>query len=380
MNDMETTTNSVKTWRTAITVAIVAAFTCQFTESVRAEAAQPEAAQPEAAQPEGDLATKWKVNESDPKSGIPSQAERNKDPMEFAYFLQDLASRAEGALQKQNWQDAVKYYEALGHAVPDAWVSFNRLCLAYGKLGKFEIAAGNCGKAVSLPMAKVIDHLRFIEYTLRGERFTERDVQNVEESLKHLRAHVALNPQPPPGQKPEGAASPDAGVTGAGSQPPRERTREELLAAIRARQEKAVLEGLADGKKEPAAPVMHLPTQIEHLTCKLAVRMKDAPRMQGCIDELRRLKVDEKQLLALSWVHALLAKDQDRAEDLLDKAESLGLPETTMASMKVQHAQSFPMRLLPRGWWPLGVAALLAIAGVIFVRARRKRMGGTAAA
>lgn len=330
---------------------------------------------------EGDLATKWKVNDADPKSNIPSVEERNKDPLEFAYFLQDMAARAEGSFRKDDWRNAIKYYEALGHAVPESWISFNRLCYAYGKVGAYSIAAANCGRAVSLPMAKVIDHIRLIDYSIKSERFGTTDVQNIEQSLAHLRKHVTEYPQPAvaPTPKVAPAAAPVA--------PPGEdkRTREELIQAIKDRQEKrakAILEGkdpdaAENGKEDARAPDMHIPSEIEFLTCKFAVRIQDAQRLGKCIEELKRLNIDDRQILAFSWAKALISKDEKSANALLQQAKSFGVPETALAAMTAQQQQHFPPLFTAKRVLP-ALALILALAAVIggLMRMRRKKLGG----
>ncbi|MDR7422953.1 MAG: hypothetical protein QN159_10885, partial [Armatimonadota bacterium] len=56
----------------------------------------------------GDLATRWKVNEDDPRAGLPSIEERSQDPLEFAYLLQDLVARGERAFIRRDWKAAIK--------------------------------------------------------------------------------------------------------------------------------------------------------------------------------------------------------------------------------------------------------------------------------
>lgn len=338
-------------------------------------------AAPVFAQDEGDLATKWKVNDADPKSSIPSMAERNADPIEFAYFLQDMAARAERNFRGGNWLEAIKYYEALGHAVPEASISFSRLCVAYANVGRYEIAAGNCGKAVALPLAKVIDHIRFIENTLKSEHFSARDLENIDASLTHLRAHVAEHPQPTLAAiaaKEKAQAAPPTPEDPAAA--PRKRTREEIIAALKAKQEQKVMAELMGNKTEEAkaGPVMHLPSEIEFLDCRVGVKIKDAARLERCIGALKKLEVKEELLLPLSWAQALIAQNQEQAERLMDQAKSLGVPEATVASMKAQHAAVFPPTLtLPR--LLLMAAAILAALFGSAIWLRRRRLQSAAA-
>ncbi|MCG5052039.1 MAG: hypothetical protein KA712_03675 [Myxococcales bacterium] len=328
----------------------------------------------------GDLASKWKVNDDNPKANIPSVAERNADPLEFAYFLQDMAARAEGAFKASDWSGAVKYYEALATAVPEAWVSFSRLCLAYAKLGNFDIAAGNCGKAVSLTGAKVMDHLRFVEYTLKAKRFGPRDINNIEASLAHLQEHLKANPQPSleafkaklSGKtEPAPSPAPPAAQALAQAEPPRKRSREEIIEAVKALQLKKVREKLEGAASEPA-PVMHLPTEVGFLECRFAVRLNDAARLGRCVAQLRSQGVPDPNLLPFDWALALAEKNQAGAEAIIGRMEALGLSAQMKASMRAELERAFPRFQAPKVF--VALAALLgAVAALtIYLWARRR--------
>ncbi len=319
---------------------------------------------------ETDLATKWQVNDANPKASIPSVDERNTDPIEFSYFLQDLIARGERAFKEKNWEAAIKFYEAMGFAVPDAGVSFSRLCIAYAKLGRYDVAAGNCGRAVSLTLAKVIDHIRFIEYTLKIERIQPVDVRNVEASLKHLREHIAKNPQPLPDTKPtiEPAPEPER-------KNDRQRSREELVEAIKVMQERKAREILGELEKKneiAAGPVMHVETEVEFLECRFALRLKDAPRLNACVERLRKLQVHEARILAFSWAHAVMIKDRKQAEALLQKAPAMSIPQSAIESMRAQQELDFTPSPLTRVA-PIALA-VVAFGGIgLFLWLRRKR-------
>src|SRR6187402_2203424 len=146
----------------------------------------------------GDIAVKFPINDDDPVASVPSVADRNADPLEFANHLQDLIARADGAYRKKDYPQAAKYFEALAREVPDRASAFSRLCLIYAKLGRTEVAAANCAKATRLDGSKVHDHLRFIGLTLRKAELSEKDLKEVDASLVHLREYSAAHPQTHP--------------------------------------------------------------------------------------------------------------------------------------------------------------------------------------
>jgi tetratricopeptide (TPR) repeat protein len=333
----------------------------------------------------GDLATKWKVNDDNPTASIPSEEERFKNPLEFGYFMQDLLARGEYHLALGDWNKVVKYYEAVATAVPDSWIGFNRLCLAYGQLGKHELAAANCGKAVSLPRARVLDHIRLIENTLQSSRFTQREIDSVESSLHHLREHIAKNPQPPaPGQlrdqqSKDGQANENKAAGSVAL------SKEQREAAAKKAQERYQAGGQRkpqvkldidddDANREPA-PARHLPTHVAVLTCKFGIRIQDAARVSGCLDELRSFKYDERELLGLTWAHALIAKDKKRAESVLERYRQLGVPEAALAGMISQQQAMFPAFNVAR-LWPLAALGVLASAAFWLLRMRRRKLAG----
>jgi hypothetical protein len=327
----------------------------------------------------GDVATKWQVNDDNPSASVPTVEERNKDPLEFAYFLQDLLARAQMAYDIENWPDVVKYNEALATAVPDVARPFSTLCVAYAKLGKLDVAAAYCGKAVTLQGSRVYDHLRFLDLTLRKKKLTQEDLDALEASLNHLRGHAAQHPQAPPGERAMGQAPP--------SPERRPETGDELMQQLRnkIRQEQSTRPaepGTATPETEPVEEEtdrtsgIHLPTEIELRACKLAALIADDKKLAACVQALRSYKTDPRLLLPFSWTRALLHKDHTQAEALLQEARSLGLPKETLLAMENDQNHAFG-RFGRRGLWMLGFAAGAAvIAGAVALR--KKRLGSRA--
>lgn len=337
----------------------------------------------------GDISKKFPVDDTDPVKSIPTQEQRDQNPIEFAHFLQDLIARAEGAFRKHDWQKAVKYYEALATAVPDRAISFSRLCISYGKLGEVDVAAANCSKALTLSGAKVMDHIRFVDLTLQKQELSANDLADIEASLTHLRDHVQKTPQPPPHWDPEVIKRQAAeGASNQKRTVDPEAAKERLMMNHMAQQLKQQQEALgqADEAPEKAAPemVVHVPTEIEHLTCRLAARLGDAARLTQCMDALRAFQLNDKLLFPFAWSKALLEKDGERAAQLLDQAPDLGVTDGTLASMTSEYEEAFVkarvLGLLKR--WGLPALALLVVlvGGFVTTRALRRRSGNAGAA
>lgn len=326
---------------------------------------------PEAWALPGDIGKKFQVNDEDPLSNLPSMEDRNQSPIEFAHYLQDLIARAELALEDRNYEQAVKYHEALARLVPDRAITFSRLCVDYGRLNKPELAAVNCATAIRLGGAKVIDHVRFINFTLQKAQVTPTDVTDIEASLAHMRDHAAKNPQPlPENRGPASSASASVASASASSAALKPKlSKEEAIALFMAKRE-ARLEQAEEQKngKLPKLNPMHLPTEIEVLDCKLASQLGDATRLTRCMNKLRSYQANEKLLLPFAWAQALIQKDMGKAEDLLEQAKQLGVTESTLAAMEREQDAAFASKRQIR--WAVGLLAALAVAlgGVLGVR------------
>lgn len=315
----------------------------------------------------GDISKKFQVNEADPVASIPSDADRDKSPIEFAHFLQDVIARAERALEKKDYATAAKYHEALAKMIPDRAISFSRLCVDYGRLGQPEKAAANCGKAIQLGGAKVIDHIRFVNFTLQKQEFTPEDAKAVDASLAHLRTYAAANPQPLPGTPPKKEAKPE---------PRKPQSKEEAIQAFAERRQQRLMKEAEEertGKKAAQLNPMHLPTEIETLNCQLASRLRDADRLAQCIGGLRKYQATEAQTYPFEWAYAVIKKNSQRANALLRRGKALGIPEETLAAMASEQQSALGTPAWVR--WVLGGIAFVVVgfAGFLGLRHQARR-------
>lgn len=315
-----------------------------------------------------DLGTKFRVNDSDPSSNIPTIEERNRHPLEFGYFLQDLVARAQGAHHKGDWDNAVKYYEALKKTVPERGISYSKLCSAYAKLGQAEPAIANCREAMVRDGAKVADHTRFLSLILNRKQLDQTAVAEVEASLKHLRQNTMATSPPP--------------KTDATS---------------------AQTESAHPGKPARLA----VETQIELFDCKLAAIIRNSQRLGQCISALQRQQVEPHVILGFQWSQAVANQDDSELERVLARGKELGLSAVALQKMRSAYAtesersavstkaasalaaagnngtasdeadnapsatgEAHSSRLI---WIGTAVCALLALGGVTFVRRRRKQ-------
>ena len=117
--------------------------------------------------PPGALLSDWVVDDKDPESHVPTQAQMNADPLQAGYWLQDLILKAELATKHGDHQAAVKYYRAMYKAVPDKALSLTRLCSEYEALDDLNAAINTCGMALMLDGVTINDYAHFVRLLMR---------------------------------------------------------------------------------------------------------------------------------------------------------------------------------------------------------------------
>jgi hypothetical protein len=139
-------------------------------------------------QPHGGWLSKWAIDDAHPDAAIPTEKARNADPMEFGYWLQDLALKAERASARGDHAGAARFYEALATAVPERAVGYARACDEYEALGDRAKAAERCGAALLHDGLTVKDYAHFVHLVLakRGP-LDEREVAALGQVLGHMK-------------------------------------------------------------------------------------------------------------------------------------------------------------------------------------------------
>jgi hypothetical protein len=136
--------------------------------------------------------SKIPVNDQDPASAVPTPAERNANPVEFGYWLMDVAERANVAVRRGNHQAAIRYFQALAKAVPDKPISYQRLCSEYEVVGEWDNAIGSCRTALNFTPVTVDDYTHYLRLIVtRPGKPTDSDVAGAADVIKHLREDPA---------------------------------------------------------------------------------------------------------------------------------------------------------------------------------------------
>ncbi|MGO8998258.1 MAG: hypothetical protein ACLQVI_33475 [Polyangiaceae bacterium] len=132
--------------------------------------------------------SKWPVDLEHPEKGIPSEKERNADPLQFGYWLQDVVAKAEHASKSGDHLTASRLYGALAAAVPDRAIGFVKLCEELEALGDLAKASSACGDALLRDGVRVMDYSHFVRLMLtKPGPLAEKDTKALAAVLKHMK-------------------------------------------------------------------------------------------------------------------------------------------------------------------------------------------------
>jgi hypothetical protein len=135
--------------------------------------------------------SRFSVNEANPVASVPSPEERRGAPLDFGYWLMDVADKGQTALTEGQFGKAAQYYEALTVAVPHRAVGFSKLCAARLGNGEKDLALEACREAMGKEGVTVADGTRLISLLLDQPRLTPEAVAEVESIILHLRKEKA---------------------------------------------------------------------------------------------------------------------------------------------------------------------------------------------
>jgi len=139
-------------------------------------------------QPRENLGTRFPIDDEHPEQSVPSEKDRNADPLEFGYWIQDVASKADRASKKGDHLKSARLYEALALAVPDRAVGSIHACQEYEAAGDRDKAIATCAQALTRDGLTVSDYTRFVHLILgKPGRLAPNEVAALGEVLSHMR-------------------------------------------------------------------------------------------------------------------------------------------------------------------------------------------------
>ena len=118
---------------------------------------------------------------------MPTPKQRDGNPLEFGYYLQDLLAKAEAATKKNDHQAAIRYYRALAASIPNQAQGWSKLCEAYEAARDRQRALGACKYAIDREGAELKDFTRFVDLMVtKPDALLPEERTAVNDVLAHL--------------------------------------------------------------------------------------------------------------------------------------------------------------------------------------------------
>lgn len=251
--------------------------------------------------------SEWKINEEFPDSEVPGEGARNRNPLEFGYWLQDVTARALKASKAGDHETAIKFFKALAKAVPDRAIAFSKLCTEYAAIGQRDNAIVACSEALLREGVLLSDYAQYVHVVLdKSGPLNDKEVAALTDVVKHVRGD------------PNGG---DAAAT--------------------------------------------------ELECEIAVKMRDVSRLQQCTSAMGARAPNAAKTVTYEWSLAMVQGRYEDAERLIQRAkESSMSPDgiTQMERETTRERSRHRMALLFGGGSALLVLAALALAVGAFRR------------
>ncbi len=174
--------------RSAVGIGVAALVLSSLLAVVPKVASASEATRPASSSPSSTGLGDWPIDDQNPTASVPTPEQRDKNPLQFGYFLIDVAQKADDAAKQGNHRAAMEYYRALTLAVPDRSVAFGKLCTEYEALGDREHALRSCADALGKPGAQDTDFAHYVHVVFEKHgALDEREVASVDGVVQHLR-------------------------------------------------------------------------------------------------------------------------------------------------------------------------------------------------
>ncbi|MDP8999680.1 MAG: hypothetical protein M3O46_06170 [Myxococcota bacterium] len=249
----------------------------------------------------------WKINEEFPDSEIPGEGARNRNPLQFGYWLQDVTARALKASNAGDHETAIKFFKALAKAVPDRAIAFGKLCTEYAAIGQRDNAIVACSEALLREGVLLGDYAQYVHVVLdKSGPLNDKEIAALTDVVKHVRD------------------DPNGGDAAA--------------------------------------------VEIE---CDIGVKMRDASRLQQCTYAMSARAPNAAKTLTYEWSLAMVQGRYEEAERLIQLANEGSMRPDGLAQMERETARErsrHRMALVFGGASALLLIAALALATAAFRR------------
>lgn len=140
-----------------------------------------------------DHLSSFPLDDNDPERSVPSPDMQAKKPLEFGYFIQDLAAKAEKAEKAGDHMAAARYLGALAKATPTVAYGTRKMCEQLEAAGELALAIRACRDTLTRTGATAGDFTRFVSLVLASKGpLIPQERTELEAVLTHLESESKL--------------------------------------------------------------------------------------------------------------------------------------------------------------------------------------------
>ena len=144
-----------------------------------------------------DQLSDFTIDDADPEASVPAVEAQNSKPLEFGYYLQDLAAKAEKAGKAGDHAKEARYYRTLTAAAPVASFGPRKLCDALEVEGDLPNAIIACRTAITRQGSTAGDYLHFVRLVLATKGYSPPgEREELDAVIAHLDGEAQLGALP----------------------------------------------------------------------------------------------------------------------------------------------------------------------------------------
>lgn len=117
-----------------------------------------------------DHLSNFQIDDDDPEASVPGPDAATRDPLQYGYFLQDLAAKAEAASKNGDHAAAARFYGAIAKGAPTVAYPPRQMCVELEAAGDIPQAIQACRSAVSRLGSTAADYTRFVSLVLASKQ------------------------------------------------------------------------------------------------------------------------------------------------------------------------------------------------------------------
>lgn len=258
------------------------------------------------------LSSQFEIDLKNPENSIPSEEARNRSPLEFGYYLQDLAAEASYAEKRQEYANAGRLWATLGKAVPDVGIGFKRACKAYELAAELSNAIEQCRNVLGAKDVQLEDFGQHAKVLLAKSKIEPADITEIDAMVAHLRD--------------DKGGQPAAGIASA------------------------------------------------HIACQLGARLEDVNRLDACTKTLAKAAQNDPKTLVFQWTLAMLRKDYSDARLRVAALTKTAMDPSAIRKLDTATTEASSLWGRFTSDWRYGVAlAIVLFGGAVVVGLRRRR-------